>query len=98
MSKNLIAAMANDAYDQLQKCKTARGADRERESKLLDDHFKAAQIIDMMADKELELLSKTGFLTDETILVDRDELKLVNAKRNISGQPKKQPLLDEFVK
>lgn len=94
-SKNLIASMANDIYDQWQKCKTAKGNDFDRESHRLDDACKGGQAISALANVQLKQLVLTGFLPDENILVDANEVKLINAKRNLASS-NKQNFLDEF--
>lgn len=98
-SKNLIAAMAYDIYDQWEKCKTARGADLDKESQRLNDACKAGQGITELANVQLKQLYATGFLPDENILIDKDETKLVNAKRSVEKKvPGSRGLLDEFVR
>lgn len=97
-SKNLISAMAHEAYEQWLICKTARGSDLEKELKRLEGCKMAGETVSSMAERQIEILRNTGFIPDDNILIDRDEAMLVNAKRNLSRQQNKQSLLDEFVK
>ena len=91
--------MAHDLYDQWEKCKTAKGKEREYEAFTLEQAYKAANGLKGMAEIQLEQLRLTGFLPDENMLLDGDEVKLINAKRNVTTRHKtNQPLLDEFVK
>lgn len=100
MSKNLIAATANDLYDQIQKVKTAKGADLDREVTRMGSMSTGATGIALMADKQIQILRETGFLPDDNVLIDRDETKLVNAKRNLAApKPKSSRMsLDEFIR
>lgn len=98
-SKNLISAMAHEAYEQWMVCKTARGSDLDKELKRLEGCKMAGETVSAMAERQIEILRNTGFIPDDNILIDHDEVKLVNSKRNLAIQPKKkQNLLDEFVK
>lgn len=97
MSKNLIAATAEDLYEQIQKIKTAKGAELDREAKRMEAIAIGAEGIGNMADKQIKILYATGFLPDENILIDKDETKLVNAKRNLLPKPgNKGLLMSEF--
>lgn len=99
-SKNLISAMANEAYEQWLICKTARGSDLEKELKRLEGCKMAGETVSSMAERQIEVLKATGFIPDDNILIDHDEVKLVNSKRNLAVDSKKKTglLLDEFVK
>lgn len=97
-SKNLIASMANDLYDQWQICKSARGGEFDREFKRLQAASMANEGICRDAEIQLRQLDMTGFLPDENVLVDSDEVKLINAKRNLLPKNSAKNLLDEFVR
>lgn len=99
-SRNLISLMACEAVEQWLVCKTSKGNDFDREIKRLEACKMACESVAKMAEQQIEVLRNTGFIPDDNILIDQDEVKLVNAKRNLTVENRKKSvnLLDEFVK
>lgn len=97
MSKNLLYETAHLLVDQMKKVTSARGSELDREATRLDSISRGAEALSELADKQIKVLYATGFLPDANILVDNDEAKLVNAKRNLlNPKQNKGLLMSEF--
>lgn len=99
MSTNLLNEAAHLLVDQMKKVTSAKGNDLEKEVMRLDSISKGASGLSELADKQIKVLYATGFLPDENILVNKDEAKLVNAKRSVDKKtPGAGRFIDEFTR